>query len=150
MISVILFLKAITIENLCYSYIAKEKSKAYTVHQNVRVGAREYDIIATSKKNNIDLLYEIKYYSKGATNTLLDNVLARMATMGPAYETITHRNWRSILLIVAPDELYEKAAARCTSFFERHSKSVEVKVIKESNLQEYDNRKRVNRLNKIR
>ena len=42
-----IFLKAITIENLCYSYIVKEKSKAYKVLQNVRVGSREY-VLRTS------------------------------------------------------------------------------------------------------
>ena len=130
----LIFLKAITIENLCYSYVMKEKSKSYYVHQNVRVGTREYDIIATSKKNNIDLLYEIKYYLNGVTKSQLDTVLARIEIMGTDYETITHRNWRSILLIVTPDEMYDKTTSQCAAYFEERFTSVEVKVIRESDL----------------
>ena len=122
----------------------KIKSISYKVLQNVRVGSREYDIVATSKKDNIDLLYEVKYYFRGATNSLLDAAIARTQSMGADYETITHRNWRSILLIVIPDELYEKTINRCTSYCAEHPVSVEVKVIKESDLQKESNEKRAN------
>lgn len=52
--------KAMQIEDLCFSYISKKFSRSYNVQQNVKVGNFAYDIIATSKIDNIDYLYEIK------------------------------------------------------------------------------------------
>lgn len=55
--------KAFEIEDACYSYLKIKLKRKYKVHQNVKVGNCEYDIIASSKYNNIDLLYEIKYWN---------------------------------------------------------------------------------------
>lgn len=129
-------LKVISIENQCYSYLIRKKSRSYVFHQNVKVGNMEYDIIATSKNNNIDMLYEVKYYSKETNGSSLNNTLSRLESMGPNYETIVHRNWKTILMIVTPDELYDKTARRYTSFFEDHSPSVRAIVLKESDLKE--------------
>ena len=100
--------KAMQIEDLCYSYISKNLSRSYTVQQNVKVGNFAYDIIATSKIDNIDYLYEIKYWPSEPSMSSWMRTLKRVESAGISYETIMHRNFRSVILIITTEESYER------------------------------------------
>ena len=64
--------KAFEIEDACYSYLKNKLKRKYNVHQNVKVGNCDYDIIASSKYNNIDLLYEIKYWNNPVSKATIE------------------------------------------------------------------------------
>ncbi|HMM32202.1 MAG TPA: hypothetical protein PKB13_10540, partial [Clostridia bacterium] len=105
--------KAMQIEDLCFSYISRKNPRSYNVQQNVKVGNFAYDIIATSKIDNIDYLYEIKYWTSEPSMPSWVRTLKRAESAGVSYETIMHRNFRSILLIVTSDDCYEKVRTFC-------------------------------------
>lgn len=94
-------IKALQIENACFNYINKKLSKNYKVQQNIRIGNNEYDIIAISKHNNIDFIYEVKYWSSERPTALITQTLNRLNEAGVNYEKNNHRNFRTKLLIVS-------------------------------------------------
>ena len=68
--------KAFKIENACYAYIRNNLGiRSYDVKQNLRVGSYEYDIIATSKRNDVDIIYEIKYYPNNISPSRIDKLV---------------------------------------------------------------------------
>lgn len=92
--------KVFEVEEASYNYLKKKLKKRYNILQNVKVGNYEYDIIATSKYNNIDLLYEIKYWNNPVTKSTLVRFISKIEQHGVAYENTAHRNFRFIILIV--------------------------------------------------
>lgn len=126
--------KALEIENMCFSYILKTHSKRYDVQQNVRIGGYIYDIIATSKRDNIDHLFEVKYWAKEPTIGLLSQTMNSMRRRGIAYETTMHRNFRCVVLIVVPEEIIEKVKAFCEKHSNAYLDTAEIKVVTEANL----------------
>ena len=100
--------KAFEIEDACYSYLKNKLKRKYNVHQNVKVGNCEYDIIASSKYNNIDLLYEIKYWNNPVSKAILDRSINQIKNRGISYENTAHRNFRFILLIISQEDCFSE------------------------------------------
>ena len=75
--------KAFEIEDACYSYLKNKLKRKYNVHQNVKVGNCDYDIIASSKYNNIE-------------------------KRGISYENTAHRNFRFIILIISQEDCFSE------------------------------------------
>lgn len=90
--------KAFEIEDACYSYLKNKLKRKYNVHQNVKVGNCDYDIIASSKYNNIDLLYEIKYWNNPVSKATLARLVNQIEKQGISYENTAHRNFLNILV----------------------------------------------------
>ncbi len=101
-------LKYMEIEELCYAKAVKEYSKKYHLKKNVRVGNCNYDFIAISKKDNIDILFEVKYWHKIPPTHITSSLAYKVFNAGRNYETETHRNFRSIILIVVPQQHLER------------------------------------------
>ena len=79
------------------------KSKYY-IKRNLKVGKYEYDGIAISKQDNIDIIYEIKVWKQPRSAQMLRTSLERLYKAGVNYETLKHRNFRCILVIVTTNE----------------------------------------------
>ena len=92
--------KAFEVEEISYNYLKKKLKRKYNVRQNIKVGNYEYDIIATSKYNNIDLLYEIKFWNNPVAKATLVRLINQIEQRGISYENTAHRNFRFIILIV--------------------------------------------------
>lgn len=101
--------KAFEIEDACYSYLKNKLKRKYNVHQNVKVGNCEYDIIAYSKYDNMDLLYEIKYWNNPVPRSTLMRLVNQVEKNGISYENTAHRNFRFIILIISQDESLSEA-----------------------------------------
>lgn len=97
--------KAFEIEDACYNYLKDKLKKKYTVHQNVKVGNCDYDIIASSKYDNIDLLYEIKYWNNTVSKSFLARLIEQVERRGVSYENNAHRNFRFIILIISSQDI---------------------------------------------
>lgn len=110
--------KALYIENLCFLYIKKKYSRKYYVQQNIKFGKYDCDILATSRNDNIDYLFEIKYWTQVPSIATLNRVMKRTKDMGIAYETTIHRNFRSILMVVTIDELKGTIISECKKYFD--------------------------------
>ena len=97
--------KAFEIEDACYNYLKDKLKKKYTVHQNVKVGYCDYDIIASSKYGNIDLLYEIKYWNNTVSKSFLARLIEQVESLGVSYKNNAHRNFRFIILIISSQDI---------------------------------------------
>ena len=69
--------KAFEIEDAVYKHLKTKLHRKYTLHQNVKVGNCEYDLIASSKYDNIDLLYKIKYWNNLVSKATLARLVNR-------------------------------------------------------------------------
>jgi len=96
--------KGLQIESDCFNYLSKKLSKNYKVQQNVKVGDNEYDIIAISKRDNVDFIYEIKYWSNPRAANIIARTLHGLKRAGIDYEENVHRDFRLKLIIVTTAE----------------------------------------------
>ena len=93
------------IEDLCYNYFNARYSKKYSFKRNIRMGKFHYDFIGVSQADNIDLIVEVKYWrnSPEISRRLFD-VFHRIYDAGVNYETIAHRNFKIIVVIITSKE----------------------------------------------
>lgn len=106
------------IEDLCFSYFTKKYGRRYSLKRDIRMGKYDYDLICVSKKDDIDLLVEIKYWRNPTVvaRGLIDTC-GRLNDACENYHTIAHRDFSGIVFIVTPDEQLSKiesAVERCT------------------------------------
>lgn len=126
--------KAIEIENLCYSYIRQQHSRAYDVQQNVKLNNYACDILAVSKIDKIDYLFEIKYWANMPNTALFHRVMTRTDEMRTSYESQSHRNCKSILMIVTVDGMKEELKERCNRYISSNSVSTDIQIYTENDL----------------
>ena len=96
------------VEKLYFDKLKKEIGSNYQIRQDVKLDKFEYDIIARSRVDNIDIIYEIKYWDKAVSQTLLERTCARMEAAEVVYENLMHRNKRSVLVIVSNTAAIER------------------------------------------
>lgn len=100
-------IKHLDIEDRYFAKILNEwpvwKRRRYSFKRNIKIGKYEYDGVAVSTMDNIDLIYEIKYWKQPRTIQMLRTSLERLYKAGANYETLKHRNFACVLAIVAPE-----------------------------------------------
>lgn len=95
--------KYIELENRYFDNAVSKYGKKYNFTRNVRMGHYTYDFIGVSKRDNIDLLLELKYWIALPSADIIMRVFNRLVDAGVNYETVAHRNFRTILIIVTPE-----------------------------------------------
>lgn len=117
--------KYMQIEDKCYKLFSNKFSRRYLLKQNLRIGRLEYDIVALSKRNKSDIIFEIKYWT---VNTITDNRLEHLINnvkyMCENYKSITNHNCESVIVIVAPKEKIEKVKNHCLNHFNNYKDSI--------------------------
>ena len=126
--------KALEIENLCFSYICRQHSRAYNIQQNVKLNNYACDILAVSKIDKIDYLFEIKYWTNIPPSALFNRVIIRTEEMKDSYESQSHRNCKSIIMIVTVDEMKESLQERLEHYTHRNSVSSDIRIYTEKDL----------------
>jgi len=100
-------IKHLDIEDRYFAKILNEwpiwKRRRYSFLRNIKIGKYEYDGVAVSTTDNIDLIFEIKYWRQPRTIQMLRISLERLYKAGANYETLKHRNFSCVLAIVAPE-----------------------------------------------
>lgn len=130
-----MFVKMICIENLCFDYILQKQGKKYYIQRNIKVANEEFDIVSRSKKQNIDILYEIKYWTNNITKERLQAVVIKEDKKGRIYETYLHRNCRNIVLLVLPDTVFASTQAQHSELADTGLPNVTIQIFKESDLE---------------
>lgn len=97
-------LKYMQIEDSCFSKISDQYSKKYNLKRNLCIGKYQYDFIGISKKDNLDLIFEVKYWRQIPSTQILETILHRLFSSGENYENHAHRNFKIILIIVSTKE----------------------------------------------
>lgn len=73
------------------------------------MGKYDYDLIGVSKKDNIDLLIEIKYWKYAPVACrMLANTCQRLNDACENYQTIAHRDSSGMVFVVIPDDQFDK------------------------------------------
>ncbi len=127
--------KYLDIERRFFNEIVKQLSNCYDVKQNVRIGSYELDIIAISRQDSFDLIYEIKYYKTSDNANSLRQALAALSKSGAMYEQTSHRHVRMFLIVVCPKEFMEKNKLSCMTIRESENfQHINVEVHSEDSL----------------
>lgn len=131
-------LKYREIEDKCYAFFERKYGKKYDFNRNIRMGKYNYDFIGVSQLDNVDLVVEIKYYKFAAGNSRrLYDVFERFSGAGVNYETIAHRNFRCIVVVVTPKEQLPKLETIVETYCRAHRENagkIEIKPIAEEAL----------------
>lgn len=97
-------------EKKCFDYVVSKYGRNYHFEKNIRIGNYEYDFIGVSKNNSIDLLIEVRYLKNiSALMHTLPKFSYRIFEAGTAYETIMHRNFKCIIIIITPKNQLQNA-----------------------------------------
>lgn len=120
--------KYMQMEDAYFHHISPIYSKDYRLKRNLRIGKYEYDFVAVSKRTNIDLLFEIKYWEISPRPEILNNLFSRTYNAGINYETMAHRNFSSIIVIITPQNILEKVRLKCIQHFENPENSYRNKI----------------------
>lgn len=96
-------LKALSLEDTYYQMVKEKLKKKYSVRQNVKINHMEYDIVARSKFDNLDSLYEIKYWTKVPSCKKFQNVIRALEERGIKYENTMKRNFQNYLVIITTE-----------------------------------------------
>ena len=92
------------------------------------------DILAVSKIDKIDYLFEIKYWTNKPSPALFHRVMARANEMRISYESQTQRNCKSILMIVTVDGMKEEFKEYCDRYVRRNSVFIDIQIYTENDL----------------
>ena len=98
----------IMVEGFCFEYLSNQLSKDYIVEQNVRIDNSIFDIVALSKKNKNDLIYEIKYYREKPDLHKYKYIIDRLKKLKVVYEKSMNKTCEATLLIIIPSSSYER------------------------------------------
>lgn len=111
---------AIMAEGFCFEYLSNQLSKDYDVEQNVRIDNYIFDIVALSKKNKSDLIYEIKYYREKPDLHKYKSMLDRLEKSKEVYEKFMNKTCKATLLIIIPSSSY----GRITKYLKNYQNQV--------------------------
>lgn len=112
------------IEERCFGFFFKEYAKKYTFERNIRMGRFDYDFIGVSQLDNTDLIVEIKYFRAAINVKRLYDVFEHIHDAGVNYETIAHRNFKCIVIVVTPKEQLPRLEAIVEAYNNTHEESV--------------------------
>lgn len=103
------------VEDLCFDFFVKKYHNKYDFRRNIKIRRCEYDFIGVSQTDNIDLLFEIKYYNN--PNVInLHSILSRLNASGVNYESVVHRNYRCFAVFVTTTEQLQRLKSIVESF----------------------------------
>ena len=90
--------------------------------------------MAYSRKNNIDILYEIKCWEGAVSKSLLEQTCAKILDAAIAYENYAHRNKRSVLIVVSNSKAIKFMQKRGLEKTVKDKYYVDVEFIEETSL----------------
>lgn len=109
-------------------------TRRHFIKRNVKIGSFEYDCIAISTLNNVDKIYEVKYWTHGVYNKLIDAAIEQLQNAGINYERRMDRKCELRLFVVFSDHDKEEFKTK----IEKHLNNIPIVVecINEADLPE--------------
>lgn len=127
-------IRGLKIEQLYCGYLRKKLGNNYILYRNMKIKNYEYDIIAHSRRSNIDIIYEIKYRSKSVSEMLLERTCQRMREAEMEYGNYVHRNKRSIIVIVSNSKIIEQMKQREMDTIVKDKYHIDMEFVEEKDL----------------
>lgn len=101
-------INGLKIEELYFKRLKSSIGNDYRLRRNVRIKDIAYDIIARSLKDNVDIIYDIKYWERIPSETSLNSIFKHLSIASYEYERNMHRNKRIVLVIVSDKNTLSK------------------------------------------
>ena len=130
------------VERMCFMEVNRQYGKRYDLQNNVKIDNIEYDFIAVSKYDNIDIIFEVKYLRSIPASLAISNMLYRLTKAGINYENSAHRNFRLTLIIVTPNKNKKKKKNRINRIQNENDIHSQIKIeyyVEEELLSKYNN-----------
>lgn len=126
------------LENLCFNYFFKKYHKKYNFKNNIKINNVFFDFIGVSKFDNVDLLFDIKYFrNKINISNFLYKDLPNILKNGIEYQTRTNRDFKYIIVLITPEKYlsnFEKSINEYYNNNQRDFFKLEIKCISEESL----------------
>lgn len=133
------FFKSIETEDIYYYNVLNKLQDNYDVQQNVKIGNINFDVIATSKNNNKDYLYEIKYWTQTPSFNSFIHSIKDFEARGLEYKKMLSREYKSIFAIIIPLDNFEKVKKEIEKYLDNNIFSnIEIEFNREI-VMEFDN-----------
>lgn len=130
------------VERMCFMEVNRQYGKRYDLQNNVKIDNIEYDFIAVSKYDNIDIIFEVKYWRSLPASSAISNMLYRLTKAGINYENSAHRNFRLTLIIVTPNKNIDLIKNRINKMQNENDIHSQIKIeyyVEEELLAKYNN-----------
>ena len=130
------------VERMCFMEVNRQYGKRYDLQNNVKIDNIEYDFIAVSKYDNIDIIFEVKYWRSLPASSAISNMLYRLTKAGINYENSAHRNFRLTLIIVTPNKNIDLIKNRINRIQNENDIHSQIKIeyyVEEELLSKYNN-----------
>ena len=130
------------VERMCFMEVNRQYGKRYDLQNNVKIDNIEYDFIAVSKYDNIDIIFEVKYWRSLPASSAISNMLYRLTKAGINYENSAHRNFRLTLIIVTPNKNIDLIKNRINKMQNENDIHSQIKIeyyVEEELLSKYNN-----------
>lgn len=96
------------IEDLCYERAIEKYHKNYHLKRHIAVGDYLHDFVAISKKHNVDLIFEVKYWKVAPGLDRVSNLLYKRNRAGLEYENTSQRKCENIIIIVTQQQYLKR------------------------------------------
>lgn len=103
--------KYLDVEDRVFNYYFNSNlafMRRHFIKRNVKIGSHEYDYIAISTLDNVDKIYEVKYWTHNVYNKLIDAAIEELQNAGINYERRMDRKCELRLFVVFSDHGKEK------------------------------------------
>lgn len=130
------------VERMCFMEVNRQYGKRYDLQNNVKIDNIEYDFIAVSKYDNIDIIFEVKYWRSLPASSAISNMLYRLTKAGINYENSAHRNFRLTLIIVTTNKNIDLIKNRINKMQNENDIHAPIKIeyyVEEELLSKYNN-----------
>lgn len=108
----------LNMEDRYYEYLISNLSTAarrrIRFNRNVKVGSFNYDFIFLSQINTTDTIYEIKYWNKTISSSVIKRTLSYLVEAGENYQNETNRNYVYKLVIISNNKTID-SIRRCVN-----------------------------------
>lgn len=126
------------IEDLCFNYFTKKYIKNFDFKRNIRIGNTYYDFIGVSLNDEPDLVFEIKYCRQAAgMSPRLYQTFDKIYDMGLKYQTVAHRDFKCIVVIITPKEHLARMENIVETYCKAHKETashIQIKCMAEESL----------------
>lgn len=126
------------IEDKCFNYFTTKYSKTFDFKRNIRIGNTYYDFVGVSNKDDCDFIFEIKYCRQAAgMSPRLYKTFNEIYDMGLKYQTVAHRNFKCIVVVVTPKEHLPRLENIVDTYCKAHrdnASRIEIKCMAEESL----------------
>lgn len=105
------------VEDKCFKYYLPKLSKRYHLKQNLQIDNAIYDMVAISKQNYTDLIFEIKHWIISPSPDRLYKLADHIKYIGEKYKSTTDHEIEYVIIVVTPKSQLKNIEKKVNSFF---------------------------------